>query len=124
MAPPLTGKSLIPHPPTEGPKPARRQKTLAALGVQSEALARSSPVLVILEDTQWGDPTSLEAFGRMVNRIASLRVLLIVTFRPEFDAPWVGQPHVTTLALNRPGHREVGTVIDCVVGNKLLPANI
>ena len=60
----------------------------------------------------------------MVNRIASLRVLLIVTSRPEFDAPWVGQSRVRTLALNRPGHRKVGTVIDCVVGNKLLPANI
>jgi tetratricopeptide (TPR) repeat protein len=49
---------------------------------------------------------------------------MIVTFRPEFDAPWVGQPHVTAVALNRLGHREVGTLIDHVVGNKLLPANI
>lgn len=117
--------------PNDGRYPAlefiseqRRQKTLAALGVQLEALARSSPVLMIVEDAHWGDPTSLEVFGRSVNRIASLRVLLIVTFRPEFDAPWVGQPHVTTLALNRLGHREVGTVIECVVGNKLLPAKV
>ena len=94
--------------PNDGRYPAlepvpeqRRQKMLAALGVQLEALARSSPVLMIVEDAHWGDPTSLEAFGRTVNRIASLRVLLIVTFRPEFDAPWVGQPHVTTLTINR-----------------------
>jgi predicted ATPase len=79
---------------------------------------------MILEDAHWSDPTSLEAFGRTVDRIASLRVLLIVTFRPEFEAPWVGQPHVTALALNRLGHREVHTMIDRVVGNKLLPANI
>src|SRR6266487_2921080 len=115
--------------PNDGSYPAlelapeqRRQKTLEALGAQLETLARSRPVLMILEDAHWGDPTSLEAFGRMVDQIASLRVLLIVTFRPEFEAPWVGQPHVTALALNRLGRREVGTLIDRVVGNKPLPA--
>ena len=117
--------------PNDGRYPAlelvpeqRRQKTLAALGLQLETLARSSPVLVIFEDAQWGDPTSLEAFGRIVDRIASLRALLIVTFRPEFEAPWIGQPQVTALALNRLGHRDVGTMIDHVIGNKPLPANI
>jgi len=117
--------------PNDGRYPAlepvpeqRRQKTLAALGVQLETLARSSPVFMIVEDAHWGDPTSLEAFGRMVDRIATLRVLLIVTFRPEFEPPWVRQPHVTALALNRLGHREIDTMIDRVIGNKLLPANI
>jgi class 3 adenylate cyclase/predicted ATPase len=117
--------------PNDGRYPAldltpeqRRQKTLQALGAQLETLARASPVLMILEDAHWGDPTSLEAFGRTVDQIASLRVLLIVTFRPEFEAPWVGQPHVTALALNRLGRREVGTLIDRVVGNKPLPADI
>src|SRR6185436_11679725 len=69
-------------------------------------------------------PTSLEAFGRTVDRIVTLPVLLIVTFRPEFEAPWVGQPHVTSLALNRMGNRDVGSLIDRVVGNKPLPADI
>ena len=117
--------------PNDGRYPAlelvpeqRRQKTLAALGVQLETLARSSPVLMILEDAHWGDPTSLEAFGRTVDRIASLRVLLIVTFRPEFEAPWVGQPHVTALTINRLAERDIGAMIDRVIGNKLLPANI
>ena len=117
--------------PNDGRYPAlepvpeqRRQKTLEALGVQLETLARSSPVLMIFEDAHWGDPTSLEAFGRTVDRIASLRVFMIVTFRPEFEAPWVGQPLVTALALNRLGHREVDTMIDRVIGNKPLPADI
>ena len=102
----------------------RRQKTLEALDLQLETLARSSPVLMIVEDAHWGDPTSLEAFGRTVDQIATLPALLIVTFRPEFEAPWVGQPHVTALALNRLGHRDAGSLIDRVIGNKLLPANI
>ena len=68
---------------------------------QMEALSRSNPVLMIFEDAHWADPTSLEAFGRAVDRIANLRVLLIVTFRPEFESPWIGRPHVTFLSINR-----------------------
>jgi predicted ATPase len=116
--------------PNDGRYPAleltpeqRRQKTLAALSLQLETLARSSPVLMILEDAHWADPTSLEAFGRTVDRIKTLAVLLIVTFRPEFNAPWVGQSHVTSLTLNRLGEREAATIIARLVGNKLLPAN-
>jgi predicted ATPase len=79
---------------------------------------------MIFEDAHWADPTSLEAFGRMVDRITTLPVLLVVTFRPEFEAPWVGQPHVTALSVNRLGHRDVGGMIDRVIGNKELPDNI
>ena len=102
----------------------RRQKTLEALISQVEALARQSPVLMILEDAHWTDPTSLEAFGRVVECIRRLPVLLIVTFRPDFDAPWIGRPHITFMAINRLGERDIGAMIDAVVGNKLLPANI
>ena len=91
---------------------------------QLQALARQNPVLMIFEDAHWTDPTSLEVFGRVVDRIRTLRVLLIVTFRPEFDPPWIGQPHVTALTINRLTEREIGAMIDRVVGNKRLPANI
>jgi class 3 adenylate cyclase len=102
----------------------RRQKTLEALISQLEALARQSPVLMVFEDAHWTDPTSLELLGRRVARIVALRVLLIVTFRPEFDPPWIGQPHVTATTINRLTGREAGAMIDRVVGNKLLPASI
>jgi len=102
----------------------RRQRTLEALISQLEALARQNPVLMIFEDAQWTDPTSLEAFGRVVDRIRMRRVLLIVTFRPDFDPPWIGQPHVTTLTINRLAQREAEALIDCVVGNNPLAANI
>src|SRR5207248_6167169 len=77
----------------------RRQRTLEALLSQLEALARENPVLMILEDAHWTDPTSLEAFGRVVDRIRMHRVLLIVTFRPEFEPHWIGQPHVTAMTI-------------------------
>jgi predicted ATPase len=70
----------------------RRQRTLEALTTQMEALTRASPVLMIFEDVQWIDPTSLEAIGRAVDQIRTLRVLLILTFRPEFNPPWIGSP--------------------------------
>src|SRR5271166_2013910 len=73
----------------------RRQRTMEALIALIEVLTRSRPVLMIFEDAQWSDSTSLEALGRTVDRIRTLRALLIVTFRPEFDAPWIGQSHVT-----------------------------
>jgi hypothetical protein len=85
----------------------RRQKTLQALVSQLEALTRSNPVLMICEDAHWTDPTSLELFSRTVDRIRTLRVLLIVTFRPEFGPPWIGRPHVTALTIDRLAEREV-----------------
>jgi predicted ATPase len=117
--------------PNDGRYPAldldpqqRRQKTLEALTAQMEALSRQKPVLMIFEDAHWTDPTSLETFGRVVDKVRSLPVLLIVTFRPEFDPPWIGRPYVTALTLNRLAERHIETVIDKVVGNKLIPPSM
>ena len=66
--------------------------------------SRHNPVLMIFEDAQWIDPTSLELFGRIVDRVPTLRVLLIVTFRPEFEPPWIGRPYVTALS-HQSAHR-------------------
>ena len=63
-------------------------------------------------------------FGRAVDRIANLRVLLIVTFRPEFEPPWIGRPHVTALTINRLPRRDIDGMIDRVVGNRFLPASV
>ena len=102
----------------------RRQKTLEALTAQLEALAQAKPVLMIFEDVHWIDPTSLEAVGRTVDRLRTLGVLLIVTYRPEFEPPWIGRPYVTALTLNRLGEREITAMIDRVTGNKALPESI
>ena len=103
---------------------ARRQRTLQALISQIEVLTRSGPVLMIFEDAHWTDPSSLEVLGRVIDRIATLPVLLIVTFRPEFEPPWIGRPHVTVLTINRLTQQDVGAMIDRVIGNQLLPASI
>jgi class 3 adenylate cyclase/predicted ATPase len=117
--------------PNDGRYPAleltpqqRRQKTLEALFAQVETFARKSPVLMVFEDAQWSDPTSLEVFGRALDRITPHSVLLLITFRPEFNSPWIGQSHVTSLTLNRLTRREVEAMIDRVAANKPLSANI
>jgi class 3 adenylate cyclase/predicted ATPase len=112
------------YPASELTPQQRRQRTMEALTAQLEALTRQRPLLQVFEDAHWADPTSLEVLGRAVDRIRTLRVLLIVTFRPEFEPPWIGQPHVTAVTLNRLAPREVGAMIDHIVGNKPLPTNI
>jgi class 3 adenylate cyclase len=102
----------------------RREKTLRALLSQVELLERDCPLLIIFEDVHWSDPTSLEALGRAVDRIATLRVLMIVTFRPEFEAPWIGRPYVTAITINRLGKREIVDMIARVIGNKSLPERL
>src|SRR5262249_44614208 len=95
-----------------------------ALTAQMETLSRQNPVLMVFEDAHWVDPTSLEAFGRVVDRIRTRRALLLVTFRPEFEAPWVGRPYVSSLIINRLAEHEAGAMVDRIVGNRLLSASI
>jgi class 3 adenylate cyclase/predicted ATPase len=112
------------HPKLELVPQQRRQKTLEALTTQLELLARSNPVLMVFEDVHWLDPTSLEALGRTVDRLKTLRVLLIITHRPEFEPPWLGRPYVTALNLNRLGDRDIAALIDQVTGSKSLPESV
>jgi predicted ATPase len=109
------------YPSLELPPPERRQRTLFALVTQVVAFSNHNPVLMIFEDAHWADPTSLELFDQIINTIPSLRALLIVTFRPEFEPRWIGRPYVTALTLNRLTEREVGAIIDGVIGNIVLP---
>jgi DNA-binding winged helix-turn-helix (wHTH) protein/energy-coupling factor transporter ATP-binding protein EcfA2 len=117
--------------PNDGRYPAlemtaqqRRERTLGALALQVVTLSRQNPVLIIFEDAQWADPTSIELFSHIVDRLPTLRVLLAITFRPEFQPPWLGRPHATALTINRLAAPQAGAMIDHVVGDEPLPANI
>ena len=112
------------YPTSELAPQQRRQKTLEALTAQLEALSQSKPVLMIFEDVHWSDPTSLETLSRTADRLRTLGVLLIITYRPEFEPPWLGRPYVAAISLNRLGEREIVALIDHVTGNKLLSSSI
>ena len=102
----------------------RRQRTFEALTTQIVSLAEQRPVLMLFEDVHWIDPTSLEALGRGIDRIKTVGVLLIITYRTEFEPPWLGRPYITSLSLNRLGEREIGAMIDRVAGNHKLAETI
>jgi class 3 adenylate cyclase len=93
--------------PLPGLSPQRKkEQTLEALIHQIEGLACLQPVMMVFEDAHWVDPTSRELLDLIVERVRSLPVLVIVTFRPEFQPPWTGQPQVSVVALNRLDRRD------------------
>jgi tetratricopeptide (TPR) repeat protein len=102
----------------------RKEKTFETLLRQLEVLVRDRPALMIYEDVHWIDPSTRELLDVTIERIATLPVLLILTFRPEFDPPWSDQAHVTSLTLNRLSRREGTALVSRVVSNNLIPADI
>ncbi|CAH2405050.1 adenylate/guanylate cyclase domain-containing protein [Mesorhizobium ventifaucium] len=117
--------------PTEGRYPkvdlvAQKQKTrtFELLIEQLEALAHSQPVLMLLEDAHFLDPTSAELFDQIAGRIQQLPVLLIATSRPEGAVRWSGLPHATFLTLNRLSRAQAASIIAAMTGGKQLPAAV
>jgi class 3 adenylate cyclase/predicted ATPase len=111
--------------PPLGLSPAQqRRKTLSAMLDQLEGLTRTQPVLQLFEDAHWADATSRELIDLEVERVRQLPVLLIITFRPEFEPPWAGLPNVSTLALGRLDRRHVQTIVDQLTGGRSLPAEV
>jgi class 3 adenylate cyclase/predicted ATPase len=102
----------------------KKEKTLEALIRQLEGLARQQPVVVVLEDAHWIDPTSRELLDLTVERVPCLPVLMIVTFRPEFQRPWTGQPQVSVLALNRLNRHDRTALATHIAGGKTLPDEV
>jgi class 3 adenylate cyclase/predicted ATPase len=104
-------------PPLDLSPPRKKERTLAVLLRQLQALARRQPVLMIFEDLHWIDPTSREVLDLTVEKITGLPVLLVVTYRPEFQPPWAGGSQVTVIALNRLGRNEGATLVHRLAGN-------
>jgi class 3 adenylate cyclase len=102
----------------------KKERTLEALIRQLESLARRQPAVMVFEDTHWIDPTSLELLDLMVTRMCNLPVLLIITFRPEFQPPWTGQTQVSILALSRLDRRDRTALIRQTAGGKTLPDEV
>jgi hypothetical protein len=97
---------------------------LEALIRQLDGLVRQLPVVMVFEDAHWIDPTSRELLDLTVERVRSLPVLLIVTFRPDFQPPWTGQPQVTMLALNRLPRHDGSVLVAQIAGGKALPDEV
>lgn len=102
----------------------RKEVTLAAFLTQLKGLAARQPVFVIFEDVHWADPTSLELLTMTLEQVPRLRVLLLITARPEFTPPWPGHAHVTTISLTRLNRRNGAALIGRVTAGKALPEEV
>jgi tetratricopeptide (TPR) repeat protein len=109
------------YPPLGITPERQKERTLAALTDQVIGLADSKPVLMIVEDMHWSDPTTLESIDLTIARVETSRVLLVVTFRPEFQPAWLGRSHVTSVSLNRLSKRQGAEMVDGVTRGRALP---
>ena len=100
-----------------------RARTLQALVNSLLDLARQKPVLFILEDLHWVDPTTLEFLSLLVDALNGKRVMALVTTRP-FIVPSLGQSHVTRLTLNRLAREPAIAIIERLTGGKALPQEV
>jgi predicted ATPase len=102
----------------------KKDKTFEAILRQIEGLSRHQPVLMLFDDIHWIDPSSRELLDRLSERVAEWPVLLLAMFRPEFQPPWTGQPHVTMLTLARLDRRDTAAMVANVARNAALPSEI
>src|SRR5262252_8314124 len=102
----------------------QRRRTLAALLDQFVSLARQDAVLLVFEDAHWADATSLELLDLTIERVRQLPVIALLTFRPEFEAPWIGLPNVSTLNLERLDRNDVEGIIARVTRGRVLPTEV
>lgn len=104
--------------------PKRKERTLQALADQVEALSRRNPVLMLFEDAHWIDNTSLKALEVLIARLRYLHVLLVITFRPEFEPPWSGLPYADLISLDRLDAREGAELVTNVARGSGLSAEV
>jgi predicted ATPase len=111
--------------PPHGLSPAQqRRQTLSALLDQMEGLARRQPVLMLFEDAHWADATSLELLNLAIERVRRLPVLLLITYRPEFEAPWKDLPDVATVTLGRLDRGNAEVMVERITGGRKLPSEV
>jgi predicted ATPase len=112
------------YPPLTVSSETRKDMTLEALVQRLHRLADRSPVLFIVEDAHWLDPTTLDLLTRIINRIRQMRVLVLITFRPHFKPVWADYSHVTSLTLSRLPRRQSAELMSALTGGKALPSEV
>lgn len=112
------------YPPLSLSPQRQKEKTIDAVVEQVRGLSQSQPVVYIFEDMHWIDPTSLEVVESLIARLQDVRVLLVLTSRPEFIPQWGGYTHVTSYTLNRLSRQLVEAMVEQVTDGKALPAEV
>ncbi|MEK0084011.1 AAA family ATPase [Benzoatithermus flavus] len=116
-----TGKH---HPLPDLTPQQQKERTLRALVEQLVGLAAKGPVVVVLEDAHWSDPTTQELFDLALERVAHLPVLVVITCRPEFVPPWASRAHIAALTLGRLERGAAAALVEQIAGDRVLPAAV
>ncbi|MEO0821686.1 MAG: AAA family ATPase [Pseudomonadota bacterium] len=103
---------------------ARKRRSFEVLLAEFERLANTAPVLMTFEDVHWIDPSSLELLDSILERLAQLPVLMVVSARPEFHPPWPDHAHITTMSLSRLDGDQGERLMASVIGNRALPREV
>ena len=124
----VTSFLALPHPSwgaLSGVSPeARRQRTIDALVEWLVALSERDPVVLLVEDLHWCDPSSLELLGRVAERIVTERVLLVTTSRPEFVPAWATLDHVHGVSLDRVTEHEAADLVNAILARSVLDEEV
>ncbi|HEV8712472.1 MAG TPA: hypothetical protein VGX03_06550, partial [Candidatus Binatia bacterium] len=102
----------------------QKQKTLEALLVWLLQEAGRQPVLMVMEDLHWVDPSTQEFLSLLIDQVATARLLMVLTFRPDFSPPWAMLSHMRQLTLSRLGRTQVEAMVGNIAGSKTLPAEV
>jgi predicted ATPase len=99
-----------------------KERTLTALGDRVLGRAALEPVLFVVEDAHWIDPSSEELISAVIDRIQGARVLTVITHRPDYTPPWSGLPHLSVLTLNRLSRTEAAALVGELTAATRIPA--
>ena len=112
------------YPPLNWTPQRQRQKTLEAIVAITLELAERQPVLFILEDAHWQDPSTNELLGLLMDQTPTVSLLLLITCRPEFQPSWSHRSYLTEMTLNRLSRHQVEQLTTQVAGGKTLPDEV
>lgn len=96
-----------------------RSRTIEALIEQIQALSHGKPVLFVMEDVQWIDPSTEDYLGELMPRIMDQAVFMLITYRPGYSPPWASQPHLTAVEVSRLGREHGADIVRMVGGEEL-----
>ena len=102
----------------------QKQKTLDALLHWLFEEAERAPVYTVWEDLHWADPSTLEFLALCLDQVPTARMLMLLTFRPEFTPPWASRSHVSHLVLSRLGRKQTSAIVEQITGGKALPSEV
>lgn len=112
------------YPSLELPPQHQKQATLEAVMTWLRAMAADRPLIVVVHDMHWVDPSTVELLRLLIDASAALPVLLVLTARPTFTSPWPASESFSEVAIERLGPREVERLANRVAGDRPLPREV